>query len=273
MAISPIHNFFAYNNEIKPVSCFIYGENEGGIYEVIRVVEGVPLFLGDHLSRFFVSAEIAGKKIRYSKTEIGQILNTLIASNKINNGNILVSCKHNLKAFFIHHTYPSDEFYVNGINCGILHGERQNPNAKVFQTTVRQQADDLMAKKKFYEVLLVDQLGRITEGSRSNVFFVDRNSIITPPGNEVLLGITRNKTFLLAKELGFRLAESDVYTDDLEKFDSAFLTGTSPKILPVRYIENLHFNPDNEIVKQLIHSYNDLIERYISNTRKVGLKN
>ncbi len=266
MAILPIHNFFVLNNEIKPVSDFIPSENEGGIYEVLRVVDGTPLFLNDHLIRFNVSAQLAGKKIKFTEKEIKKFLTNLINSNQVYNGNILFSCKNNLKAFFISHKYPLPQYYETGIKCGILQAKRENPNAKVFQTSVRQQADLLIDQNSLYEVLLVDQLDRITEGSRSNVFFIRKNKIITPPGNEVLLGITRSKAILIANELGFRVEESDVYLHKLGTFQSSFLTGTSPKILPINKINDVEFDPQNDVVKQIILSYEKLIHEYINNS-------
>lgn len=264
MSILPVHRFFIFNGEIKPVSDFVPSENEGGVYEVLRIIRRVPLFLEDHLDRFAVSAMIAKKTIRFSNFQIKAFLHELVEKNDIEAGNVLISCKKNLKTFFIKHQYPTPEMYLAGVKCGILHAERKQPNAKVFQTSVRQRADKLMEQNGFYEVILVDHLQRVTEGSRSNVFFVRRNEIITPPAHEVLLGITRQKIISLAKSNNLRAVEEDVKWEDLKNFQAAFITGTSPKILPIKQIDEIRFDPQNKIVRQLIRSYDDLIERYRS---------
>ena len=93
MALLPIHNYFVYNTWIKPVSEFVPSENAGGIYEVLRVTNGVPLFLEEHLKRFYTSAGIARKEILYSSSEIKGLLNKLILKNKVSEGNVLISCK------------------------------------------------------------------------------------------------------------------------------------------------------------------------------------
>ena len=155
--------------------------------------------------------------------------------------------------------------YVDGAKCGILRAERENPNAKVFQTSVRQKANKLISENDFYEVLLVDSLGRITEGSRSNVFFVKENQIITPLGNAVLLGITRQKTIQLAQSLGIDFLEKEVFFNELSTFDALFVTGTSPKILPVRQVGETLFNPQNKILQTLMNGYNTLIDEYVKN--------
>ncbi len=263
MALLPIHKYFCFNGKIKPVEEFIPSENEGGIYEVLRVVNGIPLFLEDHLERFSRSANIAGKVIRYSVHEIHKMLHMLINRNEVDEGNILISCKTNLKAFFIAHSYPDAEQYKQGVICGVLHAERENPNAKVFQTTVRQKANTLIAENNFFEVLLVDHDERITEGSRSNVFFIEGNEIITPLAGQVLLGITRQKTLECAEKLGLMVTERNVYFSDLSAFDAVFITGTSPKILPVKEVDAFHFNSNNTILRSLMTCFDKMISDYI----------
>ena len=259
----PLHNFFVFNREIRPSHLFVPSENEGGIYEVLRVSQGIPLFLEDHLERFFQSANIAGKNILFTIQQIETLLNDLIQQNGVMEGNVLLSCKVNLKAYFIPHVYPSDEQYQTGVTCGLLKAERENPNAKVFQTTVRMQADKMLEENGFYEVLLVNQLNHITEGSRSNVFFWDGKKIVTPPAPKVLLGITRNNVIQLAFDRGLTVSEEDVSLDNLPTFSAAFLTGTSPKILPVNQVENIFFDPQNPTVRTLMNKYDALMEQYI----------
>lgn len=260
----PIHKYFVLNGELKSLKLYIPGQNDGGIYEVLRVVNGIPLFLEDHLERFFHSAELAGRSIAFSELQIKQFVGELIDKNKVTTGNILVSCKTNLETFFTPHFYPTAEMYRDGVNCGILKAERDNPHAKVYQTTVRHRADQLLAEKRFYEVLLVDHLGKVTEGSRSNVFFVADDKLVTSPANKVLLGITRHKTFQMARELNIQVNEREVNLSELQSFNAAFITGTSPKILPIQKIDAFKFDVKNEIVRQLIKRYDELIESYLS---------
>lgn len=264
MAVIPIHKFFVFNDEIRQTEVFIPGENEGGIYEVLRVVNGIPLFLEDHFKRFYNSAHLAGKSIHFSENQINLFLKNLIEKNEVAIGNVLISCKINLKMFFISHIYPTTEMYRNGVSCGILKAERENPNAKVFQTSVRQRADKMLAENGFYEVLLADYFDRITEGSRSNVFFVSGKELITSPCTKVLLGITRQKTIQLAHDLNIPVIEREVNFNELQQFDAAFITGTSPKILPIKKIDSFTFNHQNKIVRQLMKKYNELIAGYLT---------
>ncbi len=266
MAVLPLHKYFILNGELKSAKLFVSSENQGAIYEVLRVVKGIPLFLEDHLQRFHLSAQLAGKTILYSDFQIKNFLEELISRSKVFEGNVIISCKSNLEMFFIQHRYPTAEMYATGVTCGVLKAERENPNAKVFQTTVRMRTDQLLAEKKYFEVLLIDHLGKVTEGSRSNVFFVSESGIVTPPSNKVLMGITRQKTLQLAKNLGFDVIEREVGFSELHYFDAAFLTGTSPKILPVAKIDAFKFDQLNDVVTMLIKGYDELIDDYLKNS-------
>lgn len=263
MAALPVNKYFVINGEVESLKHLNINENEGSIYEVIRVLDSVPLFLEDHLDRFFHSAELSGKNIPYSESQIKQFLENLIIKNKVRVGNVLMSYKTNLVAFFIKHNYPKPELYSDGVVCGILKAERNNPNAKVLYTEVRNRADQLIQEKKFYEVILLDHLGKITEGSRSNTFFISDNKLITSPAGKVLEGITRQKTIELAKELNIEVVEKEIKLTELKSFNAAFLTGTSPKILPISKIDAFKFDPKNKMVIQLIEKYDELIDRYI----------
>ena len=268
MALVPIHRFFSLNGEIKPNTDFVASENEGGIYEVLRVIDGIPVFLEEHLERFYRSAELAGKTIRFNPLKIRSFLQKLITVNQVDYGNVLISCKINLKAFFITHLYPDADQYQNGVECGLLNAERLNPNAKVFQTLVRVQANEMMAQKGFYEVLLVDHDEMITEGSRSNIFFVNKDQIVTPSADKVLLGITRQKTIACAKALNIQIEETNITLRQLDQFEAVFLTGTSPKILPVSKIADYRFNVKNELMRKLMLKYDEMIWDYVKVKKK-----
>ena len=98
-------------------------------------------------------------------------------------------------------------------------------------------------------------------------FFILNNRLVTPPGNEVLLGITRAKTIQLAQNSGIRFNEEDVYYNQLKKYSGAFVTGTSPKILPIKQINAINFNVQEKIISDLVEAYNNLIQQYIAQNK------
>jgi len=244
------------------------------VYEVFRIIDGIPLFLEDHFERLLNSLLILGLECPLPFPEFLQRAFDLISLNQQRQGNVrfvLVFTQHKPSWYFsfVPYVYPKPEDFRNGINTSLLEAERENPNAKVMHKNIRDKANSLIAEQNLYEVLLTGQDGFITEGSRSNVFFIKGNVFYTAPESRILVGITRQKVIACLHELGFRLVEEAVRKTSLETFESVFLTGTSPKVLPVRTIDGLFFNPQHEILRMVMRKYDEMIISYIEDRKKV----
>ena len=149
----------------------------------------------------------------------------------------------------------------------VLYAERDNPLAKYGNLNVRQKADEIIKLKNVYEVVLINSNNIITEGSRSNIFFLKKKHglLFTPHDNLVLNGVTRKKIFELAINSGIDIFESEFTINELEKFDSLFLTGTSPKVLPVSSVDNIKFDTGSYVLRFLQKEYDNLIVSYVNN--------
>ena len=82
--------------------------------------------------------------------------------------------------FPIPHAYPTSEDYKQGVPTLTYSAMRENPGVKYINTDLRTRTNRLIKQKQVYEVLLVDKEGYITEGSRSNVFFIRTMSSLLP---------------------------------------------------------------------------------------------
>jgi branched-chain amino acid aminotransferase len=120
-----------------------------------------------------------------------------------------------------------------------------------------------VTQQDVFEILLSDDQGRITEGSKSNIFFVSGRKLITAPRHLVLPGITRQKVIEIAEALGVRISYKSLFYSDLNLMEGAFLTGTSPKVLPVCQVDEVEFSVKSELIKQIMKRYNELIEAEI----------
>jgi branched-chain amino acid aminotransferase len=238
------------------------------VYEVIRVIDGIPLFLDDHFKRLEGSIKIQGLIFQMVFSDFKQNLTELVRVNRKMEGNIKfvysVAEGDIQWAFsFIPHSYPTLDDYRLGVTTDLLFAERQNPNAKVVQHGIRDEANQIISDRNLYEVLLVDRDGMVTEGSRSNVFFVKSDVFYTAPASMVLVGITRQKVLDCIKGLGFQVVEQAVLKDEIGDFDAVFLTGTSPKVLPVRAIGEQMFDVGNNAVLRLMDSYSLMVRDYM----------
>lgn len=265
-----LHNFYIEDTSVREVKDFTASAGVE-IYEVVRVMEGIPLFLEDHLTRFYHSAWLCHLEIPLTGESIERLLRVLTTINGVKEGNIRFSWSWRpsgrFRACFIPHKYPSEEDYRQGVACGVLQAERSDPNAKVVQAGLREEADRMIRESGVYEVLLVNRESKVTEGSRSNLFFIREGVVRTAPDTEVLPGITRQKVLELISEEGFRLDIRSLALEELPSAEAAFLTGTSPKVLPIRKAGNASFIPFHPLVSSLAEGYDKLIINYLSQHR------
>jgi len=238
------------------------------IYEVVRVTEGVILFAEDHVDRLFGSF---GKKGMTLSLDRDQVLDELYQVVRLNNnaeGNIrydvYVSNGHMQRwAYYVPHVYPPLSLYQHGVKLVTLRAERSEPAVKILYFDLRKQAEELMRQSGSYEVVLVDDNQYITEGSKSNLFFIRNNKIYTAPDELVLSGITRKKVIEIITRLSLPLIYDPVKYSELSQYEAAFLTGTSPKVLPVRKIDMNEFAVNHPLTLQLMREYDGMIRNYI----------
>jgi branched-chain amino acid aminotransferase len=239
------------------------------IYEVIRVISGVPLFLEKHMERLEASAKLLGCTLVTSNIK-GSIYE-LIKANGSPDKNIKVIV-YNLDSntpdhmvYFIHSSYPAPEEYEKGVHGTLLKEERSNPNAKIVNTSYKERVAEHLSRTKAYEALLVNSSNEITEGSRSNVFFVKNGTVITAPRGNVLIGITRVCVVELCRKLNIEVLEKPVSLAMLAEIDGVFMSGTSPKLLPISTIDDMSFgSADNPVIKALMKGYDDMLKEYIA---------
>jgi D-alanine transaminase len=82
--------------------------------------------------------------------------------------------------------------------------------------------------------------GLITEGSRSNIFFVIDGTLFTHPESEhILSGVTRKNILRIAKKTGIPVKEEPLHEKKLGFIHESFITNTSEEVTPVIAIENL----------------------------------
>lgn len=238
------------------------------IYEVLRVIDGKPIFLEAHIKRMKNSFKLVGQEFPLKFEEIRAKIRELVKKENKTIGNIKITYGLNsreLKIFFIPHSYPTDEMYEKGVKTIFYFGERSNPNAKIVNDDFRNKVNEEISRNNAYEAILVDRNGFITEGSKSNVFMVKGNELITSPAKAVLPGVTRGEIIELAHNIGVSVREEEYSYDDIDKLDGMFISGTSPKVLPINSVGEIKLNPKNDVIKKLLDEYNSAMKKYIEN--------
>jgi branched-chain amino acid aminotransferase len=238
------------------------------LYEVLRIHNGTALFLEDHIQRLQHSINLSGLSYTVLPAQIYRLLGELCAHNAVQNGNVKIIV-HFVKGqlpvlftFFIRHIYPSPEMYLEGVETDIFRAERSDPNVKRVHRDLLLHSSAFIATKNIYDALLVDEQEQVTEGSKTNVFFVSANTVYTAPADRVLKGITRGKVIQLCTVLHIPFMECAIPIASLPDYDAAFFSGTSPKILPIRRLANLHIPVSNSVMRSLMEAYDKLMSAY-----------
>lgn len=272
MKVEAIEKFYLINGKLKSTKDIeVFNKiDKPPIYEVIRVIDGVPLFLEEHLERMRKSASLVNVNINRTDSKIQQDIKKLILENQIKNLNLKLMYT-DIKimgqvflTYFIESFYPPEEYYKEGIHTTLFHYERKNPNAKVQISDFKMEVAKRLDEKKAFEALLVNNDGYIPEGSRSNMFFVKEDKLYTAPKGDVLLGITRKHIFQVCKELGIKVVEENIHVGDLDKLDGAFMTGTSVNVLPISTIDHVQLDSiNNKMIKEINDGYVNRMVKYI----------
>ena len=108
--------------------------------------------------------------------------------------------------------------------------------------------------------LLLDIDGNVAETNTGNFFFVSEGQLCTSKGRNVLAGVTRSVVFELAAKLGMEVVEGDFTAYDVYTAEEAFVSGTSPTIVPVRSLNGAAIGGDlpGPNTLRLIRAFSDL---------------
>ena len=231
------------------------------VYEVIRLSGGRPQFLKEHYERLERSLGSMGIPVPFTCDTLAVCIDQLAKESGIKDHNIKIEVDisgHSMMYLNPTH-YPSAELYERGVSTGLFRGERKNPNIKMMDRELRDATNKAIKAGDLYEVLLVNRDGIITEGSRSNVFFIKNGEVYTSPTDAVLPGVTRTMIIRILEKAGIPLHYSAVRQDELAGFDAAFISGTSPKVLPVANIGDIAYDVDDPVLRSIMARYDSLL--------------
>lgn len=241
------------------------------IYEVIRVIEGRLLFAEEHYNRLARSLAFIRKEMNFSFDDMLRDAHALIAANGLGNDNIKLIVDnfredgaYDVILMLFHASYPTEEDYRRGVTTALYNAVRLQPQLKIRDKSLRDATDKILKNSDLFELILVDNDNDITEGSRSNIFFIRDCRIYTSPAEDVLLGVTRMKIIEICRENGYEVIEQYINADSVGDYDSAFLSGTSPKVLPIRSIGDLKMDVNNSTLRHIMTLFNEAIERSLA---------
>lgn len=255
-------NNFILNGELQPVELFnnslVYKGDS--VYEVIRTVKGTPVFFDDHLERLSESLRFQGKKQLADEQELRKNIILLARSERKKEINIKMVFNYNNDAgnyliYFIDSVYPSKEQYLKGVKGILFFAERTDPESKLINSRLKSSVYHELVNDGAYEALLVNDNNQITEGSKSNIFFLKNGKLVTAPDNVILKGITRKQILNICRNNGIDVDFKSVNADEIGDFEAVFMTGTSPMVLPFCCINGTFFNVKLPLIDKIRKLY------------------
>lgn len=192
------------------------------VYEVIRIIEGKPLFLKEHVDRLNKSIKLINLDRIFEYDEIEDTIQMLVEEYHITENNVKIAFFENSEehviAYLTKSKYPSEEKHMEGYRTVLIYEERETPNAKIINNELRSLINSILESEGADECIYVTENGEILEGSRTNVFFVKGNTVLTAPDEGVLLGTTRKKILDICLEERIAVQKRTLRIEELTFF-------------------------------------------------------
>ena len=225
-----------------------------GVYEVIAVRGGHLIDRGPHLDRLGRSLGELGIAWPMSRGALSVVLNQCARRNRVDDGIVYLQMSRGVARR--DHAIPA-----NPVSSRVVTARNQTMAPEHFEAGIRgvtssdirwKRCDiktvallpNVLAKQQAaeagaFEALLVDETGRVTEGSSTSSFRVlDGEIWTTPLGGHILPSITRDALLRAARDLGIAVWEEFSLLEDYLQADEVFLAGTTTESMPVVQIDD-----------------------------------
>ena len=219
-----------------------------GIFDFFRTVNHIPLYLDDHLTRFYYSAQKMRLNMALLPHELKDIILLLIQKNNIPDSGIRITLTggysedgYTLAAPNLFITQqPLPPSVQKPIKLMLHHYQRELADVKTINYLMGIWLQPFVKERGADDVLYFKD-GLLRECPRSNFFIVTDQDVVVTPALHILKGITRKKVLEIAK-LHFKTEERDITIKDLQQAKEAFITSSTKRVLPVVQINDLELN-------------------------------
>jgi branched-chain amino acid aminotransferase len=257
-----------------------------GVFEGVRAYEtarGAAVFrLSDHLRRLERSGKLYYMSLPYSVEELAQATKDVIAANGLSACYVRplayrgygemglfplkapIDC---IVAVWPWGSYLGDEGIKHGIRAKVssIQALGHTQLARAAKAT-GQYLNSILAKVEvvnagYDEAIMLDEHGRVAEGSGENIFLVRDGVIYTPfAADGVLEGITRDTVLRVAESEGIRAQERTLARSDLIVADELFFTGTAAEIVPIREVDDRPIGEPGPVTRRMQERFRDIVE-------------
>jgi branched-chain amino acid aminotransferase len=277
-----------FNGELLPVSAakisvldhgLLYGD---GVFEGIRFYNKRPFKLDEHIHRLEYSARAIALTLPFTRDQLSDAVKQLIAAFDGSDGYLRMVLTRGegamgLNPLGCHHP----NLFIIADQLQLVSEKVRREGARVVIASIRRlplDGLDPRIKSLNYlnhilarieannaaadEAILLNQQGRVAEGSAENIFILRKGKLVTPPVTEgALEGITRQTVIDLATRAAIPVQETPIAPYDLYTADECFLTGSGAEMMPVREVDGraMTYCP-GRVYNTLMEGFNRLIK-------------
>ena len=249
-----------YPRSEAKISVFDSGYLVGdGVWEALRLHDGVLVFLDEHLDRLWQGAATIGMDIGMTREELTQKIRTTLEANQMHDHvHVRIMLTRGIKKT------PSQDpkLTISGPNLVIIpEHKKASPDTatkgiKLFTSTIRRGSPDyldprLNCHSKLHEVqaliqaqeagadeaLMLDIHGFVSTCNATNFFMIKNGQVWTSTGQYCMNGITRGKVIEVCKSHGIPCYEKNFSLFDVYGADEAFVTGSFGGLTPVTHVD------------------------------------
>lgn len=239
-----------------------------GVYETVKLRHGQIYFLDKHIDRIFHSASQINLQHDLNVENLNDYVIEFVRVLDIDSCNLkllLLGGKNGEEPTFVivpsapH--YPDRTWYRDGVSMMSFVYERWMPQAKTLNMLPSYFYYKKAKSTGCYDCLYLDRSRNVLEGSRTNFYLIKGKQIISPPKEVVLEGVTMLSLEKVLAKTDYRIEYKTITYSELLNYDSAFISSTSTKILPVKSIDQkIIFNISTEL-KNLIDIYESALDK------------
>lgn len=225
---------------------FLYGQ---GVFETMRAYNKKIFRLDSHIERLLKALSLLEIKIGQGAEALKEAALGCIKENNLKDAYVRITVwqgadKGHIAIFAKSYDFLQKEDYRKGFRAVISKTFRQNEFSPLSGIKSANYLPLLLAYRQakaqgYDESLLLNTQGFLSEASRSNIFFIKDNCLITPMLDcGCLPGITRDTVLSIAAKEKIQCLEAKVSPEELKKADEAFLTNSMIEVMPLVAVDD-----------------------------------
>ena len=265
-------------------SGFMLGD---GMWEGMRLHDGVWAFFDEHMDRLFGSLKAVSLDPGLTPTDVKDLLDKTAVANGMTTDahcRLMITRGRKAKPFqhpklsqsgptvvaIIEHSKPSEDVQGNGIRLASVPQVRGLPTSQDPKFNSHSKLNCVIAclqaeQAGADEGLMLDPHGFVNTTNACNFFIVRRGEVWTSTGDYCMNGVTRQKVIDLCRANDIPVFEKNFSLYEAYSADEAFLTGTFGAQTPVAEIDGKPIGDgDRPVMMRIRGLYKELIVRDVA---------